>query len=196
LPFIARLPRELSVPILYVTHSWDEILNLADTVVLLESGKVVAKGSLEDLTSRLDLQRFAGSIDAGVVVATVVEEHDRIAGLTSLRFADRVLKIPLLYAPIGDRIRIRIRSRDVAVSLNRPENISIRNIFPATVDEIAEIGESLVDVRLNIGCPLFSRITPAAMSDLKLVPGQQVFALVKSVAISGGGPNGSEGKEL
>jgi molybdate transport system ATP-binding protein len=196
LPFIARLPRELSVPILYVTHSWDEILNLADTVVLLESGKVVAEGSLEDLMSRLDLQRFAGSFDAGVVVRTVVEGHDRIAGLTSLRFGDRVLKIPLFNAPIGDRIRVRIRSRDVAIALSRPQDISVQNIFPATVEEIAEIGEALVDVRLNMGCTLFSRITPAAKADLKVTPGQQVFALVKSVAISGGGSNGSEEKEL
>lgn len=60
LPFIARLPREFSIPILYVSHSLDEILNLADTVVLLESGKVVATGSVEDLMSRLDLQHFSG----------------------------------------------------------------------------------------------------------------------------------------
>ncbi len=83
----------------------------------------------------------------------------------------------------------------MAISLSRPSGISVQNIFSATVEEIAEIGESLVDVRLDIGCPLFSRITHAAKADLKLSPGQQVFALVRSVAISGSGTNGSEDTE-
>lgn len=195
LPFIARLSCELLVPILYVTHSLDEILNLADMVVLLESGRAVAEGSVEDVMSRLDLQHFVGAFDAGVVIGTVVEGHDRVAGLTSLRFAGGVLKIPLFDVPLGDRVRVRIRSRDVAVSLGRPEKISVQNIFPATVEEIVEAGESLIDVRLNIGCSLFARITPAARADLKLTSGQQVFALVKSVAISRGNSNGLDGKK-
>jgi molybdate transport system ATP-binding protein len=195
LPFIARLPREFSIPILYVSHSLDEILNLADTVVLLESGKVVATGSVEDLMSRFDLQHFAGPFDAGVVLGTVVEEHEITGGLTSLRFAGGVLKIPLFDVPVGDHVRVRIRSRDVAIALSRPNKISVQNIFPATVEEIVETSASLVDVRLNIGCPLLSRITPAAKADLKLSSGQQVFALVKSVAISRGNANGLAEKE-
>ncbi len=194
LPFIARLPREFSIPILYVTHSLDEILNLADTVVLLESGKVVATGNVEDLMSRIDLQHFAGPFDAGVIVGTVAEEHEIAGGLTSLRFAGGVLKIPLFDVPVGERVRVRIRSRDVAIALSRPGKISVQNIFPATVEEIVETPESLVDVRLNIGCPLLARITPAAKADLKLVPGQHVYALVKSVAISRGNSNGLDKK--
>jgi molybdate transport system ATP-binding protein len=194
LPFVARLPREFSIPILYVSHSLDEILNLADAVVLLESGKVVATGNVEHLMSQFDLQHFAGPFDAGVVLRTVVEEHERTGGLTSLRFAGGILKIPLFDVPVGDRVRVRIRSRDVAIALSRPHDISVQNIYPATVEEIVRTGESLVDVRLNIGCTLFSRITPAAKASLKLTPGQQVFALVKSVGISAGGLNGSEDK--
>jgi molybdate transport system ATP-binding protein len=195
LPFIARLPRELSIPILYVTHALDEILNLADMVALLDSGRVVAKGSVEDVMSRLDLQHFAGPFDAGVVIGTVVEEHDEVAGLTSLRFAGGTLKLPLFEVTVGDRVRVRIRSRDVAISLSRPDKISVQNIFPATVEEIVKTPESFVDVRLNIGCPLLSRITPAANADLKLAAGRQVYALVKSVAISRGNPIGPDEKE-
>jgi molybdate transport system ATP-binding protein len=195
LPFIARLPRELSIPILYVTHSLDEILNLADKVVILDSGKVVAEGSVEDALSRFDLQHLAGPFDEGVVLGTVVEEHERTGGLTRLRFSGGVLKVPLFDVPVGDRIRVRIRSRDVAIALRRPDKISVQNIFPATVEEIVETSESLVDVRLNIGCPLLSRITPAAKTDLKLSPGQPVFALVKSVAISRGNSHGLDEKK-
>ena len=195
LPFIARLPRELSIPILYVSHLLDEILNLADAIVFLDSGKVIAEGNVEDLMSRFDLQHFAWPFDAGVVIETVVEGHDKVAGLTSLRFAGGVLKIPLFNVLVGERLRIRIRSRDVAIALNRPHKISVQNIFPATVEEIAQASESLVDLRLNVGCPLFARITPAAKADLNLASGQHVFALIKSVAITRGGPNGREERE-
>lgn len=194
LPFIDRLPRELSIPILYVTHSLDEILNLADMVVLLDSGRVVAEGSVEDVMSRLDLQRYTGTLDAGVVIATVVEQHDHATGLTTLRFTDGVLKIPLFDQPVGDRVRVRIRSRDVAISLSRPDKISVQNIFPAIVEEVVDTADSLVDVRLNIGCPLLSRITPAAKAALKLNSGDRVFALVKSVAISRGNSNALDEK--
>jgi molybdate transport system ATP-binding protein len=195
LPFVARLPQEFSIPILYVSHSLDEILGLADTVILLESGKVVATGNTEDLMSRFDLQQFAGPFNAGVVLGTVVEGHEHAGGLTRLRFAGGVLKIPLFNVPVGDHVRVRIRCRDVAISLSRPDKISVQNIFPAKVEEIIETSESLVDVRLDIGCPLFSRITPAAKADLKLRSGQQVFALIKSVAISRAGSNGPEEKK-
>jgi molybdate transport system ATP-binding protein len=155
----------------------------------------VAEGSVEDVMSRFDLQHYAGTFDAGVVIGTVVEKHDKVAGLTTLRFTGGVLKIPLFDVPLGDRVRVRIRSRDVAISLNRPGKTSVQNIFPATVEEIVEAGESLVDVHLNIGLPLVARITPAAKADLQLTSGQQVFALVKSVAISRGNSNGADVKE-
>ncbi len=194
LPFISRLSREVSIPILYVTHSLDEILNLADTVVLLDSGQVAAEGSVEEVMSRFDLQRFAGPLDEGVVIGTVVEQHDEVAGLTTLRFPGGVLKIPRYDVPLGDRLRVRIRSRDVAISLSRPDKISVQNIFPATVEEVVYASKSLVDVRLDIGCPLLSRITPAAKADLDLTPGQKVHALIKSVAISRGNTNGPDRK--
>ena len=171
----------------------DEILNLADTVGLFDSGKAVATGNVEDLMSRSDLQHFAGAFDAGVVLGLKLRRREK-AGLTTLRFSGGMLKIPLFDVPLGDRVRVRIRSRDVAIALIRPDKISVQNIFPATVEEIVETAESLVDVRLNIGCPLLSRITPAARADLKLSSGEQVFALVKSVAISRGNSNGMEGK--
>ena len=176
-----------------MSHSLDEILNLADTVVLLEAGKAVAEGAPEDLRSGFYLQRQAATLGDGVVIGTVVDHHDPVGGLTNLRFAGGMLKVPLFEVPVGNRVRVRIRPQDVAIALTRPEKISVQNIFPATIEEIADIGNSLVDVKLNIGRPLYSRVTPAAKADLGLAPGRQVYALVKSVAISRGGLNGSEG---
>ncbi len=187
LPFVARLSREFSIPILYVTHSLEEILNLADTMVILDSGKAVAEGSIEDLMSRRDLQLLTGYADCGSVISTVVDSQDEKGGLTRLRFEGGILHVPRVDMADGTRVCVRIEARNVAIALVPPEKISIQNILPATVEKIITENGSLVDVQLNIGCPLPARITPQALKDLDLKPGQKVFALIKSVAVSLGG---------
>jgi molybdate transport system ATP-binding protein len=185
LPFVARLSREFSVPILYVSHSLEEILNLADTMVILDSGKAVAAGSIEDLMSRRDLQLLTGYSDCGAVISTVVDSQDETGGMTFLRFPGGILNVPHFSAANGTKVRVRIEARNVAITLAAPEKISIQNILPGTVDKILTgNGSSLVDVQLDIGCPLLARITPQAMKDLDLKPGRRVFALIKSVAVS------------
>lgn len=186
LPFIARLSREFSIPILYVSHALEEILNLADAMVVLDSGRAVAMGGIEDLMSRSDLQRLTGYNDCGAVISTVVELQDEAAGLTHLRFSGGVLKVPRFDAPRGGKVRVRIEARNVAVAMSPPERISVQNILRGRVEEIMAGNGSLVDIRLDIGCPLLARITPQARQDLDLKPGQQVFALIKSVAVSRG----------
>lgn len=189
MPFIARLPQEFSIPILYVSHSVNEILSLADNLVCLRNGSVVAAGPVETVTSRFDFQHMIPSsagFDAGVVIATVVDGHDREAGLTRLKFSGGMFHIPRTDLSPGVPVRVRIRPRDVAISLGRPEQTSVQNIFPGTVDTVVENNGSLVDVRLNIGCPLLSLISPRAKTDLNLQPGRKVYAMIKSVSISGG----------
>jgi molybdate transport system ATP-binding protein len=184
LPFIGRLALEFSIPILYVSHSLNEVLNLADTIVVLDAGHVVAHGEIDDLMSRISLQHLTGVSDYGAIISTVVENHDR--NLTLLRFPGGLLRVPRLELPEGSKIRVRIRARNVAIALERPGQTSFQNILPARVEEISQGNGSLVDVRLNIGCMLLARITPAAKQSLDLKPGQQVFALIKSVAVSTG----------
>lgn len=193
LPFISRLTVEFSIPILYVSHALEEILNLADTLVLLDAGRVVAVGGIEDLMSHRHLQQLTGYTDYGTVIPTVVERHDEAAGITVLRFSGGVLKVPRVDLPTGRQIRVRIKARNVAIALKPPERISVQNILCGTIEKIAEGNGSLVDVRINVGCPLLSRITPLARKDLDLHPGQTVFALVKSVAVSCG-TLGEDGK--
>ena len=193
LPFIARLSREFSVPILYVSHALDEILNLADAMVILDSGRAVAAGGIEDLMSRRDLQCLASLTDCGAVIPTMVELHDETVGLTHLRFPGGVLKVPRFDAPTGARVRVRIEARNVAIAMVPPEQISIQNVLPGKVEEISAGDGPLVDVRLNIGCPLLARITSRALQGLGLMPGQQVFALIKSVAISRGASEQHQG---
>ncbi|MFY9943217.1 MAG: molybdenum ABC transporter ATP-binding protein [Desulfobacterales bacterium] len=184
MPFLSRLCSELSTPILYVSHSLEEVLNLADTMVLLDDGRVAASGPIEDLMNRPDLQRLTGADDLGTVIATTLDAH--ADGLSRLHFKGGILWVPKVDAPRGSSLRVRIGARSVAIALREPLNTSIQNIFTGKVTAITEGPGELLDVHMDIGCPLLARITPRAMQALALTPGKPVYALVKSVAVSRG----------
>ena len=190
MPFIEKLHDELNIPIVYVSHDMEENIRLADTLVLLEAGRVVAAGPIEDLTSRLDLRALTGRYDAGAVIRATVAGHDLNFGLSELAFPGGRLRVSKLGLPLGAPVRARIQANDVALALAKPEQISIRNILPARVIEMTADGENanVVDVRLRIGTPekgvvLWSRITLRASRELGLALDKPVFALVKAVAL-------------
>ena len=184
LPFIMRLSREFAIPILYVSHAMDEILNLATHMVIIEEGRVLAHGGLEDLLSRSDMRSHFGPAESGAVISTVVDNPQDALGLTHLRFGDQTLLVPPVRACRGATVRVSIPARHVAIALAHPGRSSFQNIFSGKICEILDQGAPFVDVRLNIGCPLWARITRQAVLDLNLKPGQSVFALIKSVAVS------------
>jgi len=182
LPFIMRLSREYAIPILYVSHVMDEILNLADRLVIMDAGRVIAFGNVDDVLSGSETQAYLD--ERGSVISTVVDEPLDAAGLSRLRFGDCILRVPPVGAPQGTPMRVRIAARNVAIALHAPDATSFQNIVPGTVDQIVDRGEPSVDVRLDIGRLLWSRITRQSCLDLKLEPGRPVFALIKSVAVS------------
>lgn len=184
LPFVERLRDELDLPIVYVSHAMEEIVRLADTLVLVSDGAVVASGGLEEMTSRLDLRPLTGRYEAGTVIAAEVAGHDSQDDLSDLAFAGGTLTVPRLDLPVGTRLRLRIRARDVALALERPRGLSIQNVFPATVVDIGEEEGAQLDVRLDVdGAAIWARITARARRQLDLVPGKRVYALVKSAAL-------------
>jgi molybdate transport system ATP-binding protein len=184
LPFIELLRDTLDIPIVYVSHSMAEIVRLADTLVLMSNGRVEAVGGVEDLTSRLDLRPLTGRYEAGAVVRAQVERHDEAFDLTELRFAGGILRVPRIEAAIGAEIRLRIRARDVALARERPQGLSILNILPCRVEAIGAEEGPQVDLRLDAGgAALWARITRHSVTELALVPGTPVFALIKAVAI-------------
>ncbi|HEY9548060.1 MAG TPA: molybdenum ABC transporter ATP-binding protein, partial [Kiloniellaceae bacterium] len=184
LPFIEHLKAELDLPVVYVSHAMQEILRLADTLVLMSNGRIEAVGPLEALTSRLDLRPLTGRYEAGAVLSTTVAGQDKMFGLTELRFAGGRLRVPHLGLPLGQALRVRIRARDVSIALTPPADISILNIIPCIVKEIGEEKGPQVDLQLDAGgAPIWARITARSCAALKLKPGLQVYALVKSVAI-------------
>jgi molybdate transport system ATP-binding protein len=185
MPFIQRLYKELKIPIIYVTHSLHEILQLAQIVILLRDGKGIATGPLNEVFSRLDLHRYLGPHLIGAVIDTVVADHEREFGLTRLKFNGQSLYVPLQPLNIGDPLRVHILSSDVSLSVEQAgHQTSALNILPAIVTDVQEVDQSTVDIRLDIGCPLVASVTRKSAVTLGIKPGQQVYAQIKSVALA------------
>ncbi len=183
-PYLERLHDELDIPVLYVSHSPDEVAQLADHLVLMANGSVVAHGPLQETLARLDLTA-AFADDAGVVLDTIVAAHDDSDELSRLDFAGGSLFVARRPEAIGRRLRCRVHARDVSLTLERAGHTSIMNILPATVVDIGPLespGHVLVRLQAN-GTPLLARITRRSSRALNLGPGLPVWAQVKAVAL-------------
>ncbi len=183
LPFIEDLRREFALSIVYVSHNMDEIIRLADQLVVMAEGTVVANGPVAEITSRLDLRPLTGRWDAGSVIDTVVAEQDERDFLTRLSFKGGNLWLPRLDLAIGTSLRIQVRARDVSIALIPPADISILNVFAGEVIEVGEDDGPQVDVLLDIGAPLWARITKRSQRELNIAPGRMVHAMIKAMAV-------------
>jgi molybdate transport system ATP-binding protein len=188
LPFVERLRDELKIPIIYVSHAMDEIIRLADTLVLLSDGRVAAVGSVAALTARLDLRPLTGRYEAGAVIECTVARADAGDGLSELAFPGGTITVPRVELPEGTPVRARIRARDVSLARAAPDDISILNIFSGRIVEIAEESGAQIDVSLDIGTEaapvaLWARVTARSVRSLGLAPGMKIVALVKAVAL-------------
>jgi molybdate transport system ATP-binding protein len=200
LPFIERLRDELKIPIIYVSHSIDEIARLATTIALVSDGKVVATGAVGDILSRLDLRPLTGRFEAGALIEARLVRHEERFGLSVLQHPAGELRVPHLDLAPGALVKMRIRARDVALALEPPRGLSIRNVLRGRIAEIAPTTAAQTEVRLDLaGTPLLSRVTREAIAELGLEPGRDVYALVKSIAFDrrallgyGGAASGAE----
>ncbi|HEY0634771.1 MAG TPA: molybdenum ABC transporter ATP-binding protein [Gammaproteobacteria bacterium] len=188
LPYLERLHDELDIPVLYVSHSPEEVAQLADHLVLLELGRVVASGGLGEMLVRLDLP-LAHDDEASAVVNAVVAAHDDHYHLTTLEFDGGRLVIARSAQPLGTRVRLRIHARDVSLALARHDDSSILNILPAQVMAIEPARPAQVLVKLCTGSagrtPLLARITRKSADALSLALGQSLYVQIKSVALMG-----------
>ena len=185
LPFLERLRGALDLPLLYVTHALDEVDRLADTLVLMEAGRVSACGPVEALTARTDLEVLSARRDAGVVLGCTVAGHDAGRGLTRLAFPGGALVVPLRSEAVGTGLRVRVRARDVALAMTRPERMSSHNILAATVAGIAPAGPHEAFVSLDLGATfLYARLTQDSVARLGLANGIEVYAVLKSTMLT------------
>jgi molybdate transport system ATP-binding protein len=184
LPYLERLRDQASVPIVYVSHSVAEVTRLANTIVLISDGRVRAVGPVQEVMGRAELYPLAGRFEAGAVLAVRVASHDARWRLTELTGAFGKLMVPRLDAPVGTALRVRIRARDVIIALTPPIGISALNVLAGRVEALVPIEEGALEVELRLGGErLLARVTRRSGEALGLVPGRQVFAVIKTVAI-------------
>ncbi|MFC6856562.1 molybdenum ABC transporter ATP-binding protein [Marivibrio halodurans] len=184
LPFLERLVHETGLPVVYVSHAMEEVIRLADTMALIDDGALAAVGPVEALTGRIDLPLLTGQGEAGAVVGARVVAHDADYALTTLEIeGGGRLQVALLSLAPGTDLRVRLRARDITLSLAPPEAASTLNVLPATVREMARADGAFVHVLVDAGAPLWARVTRLSADRLALSPGKRVHAIVKAGAI-------------
>ncbi|RDE66313.1 molybdenum ABC transporter ATP-binding protein ModC [Aggregatibacter segnis] len=181
--YLERLSKEINIPILYVTHSLDELLRLAERVVLLANGKVEAYDVLESIWDSPLFLPWKQENEQSAVLSLPVFMHNPSYKMTALSIGDQNIWINQVEAQINEKVRICIHSSDVSISLNKVEQSSIRNILYGRIVKILEL-ENRVDLKLDIGGKhLWASISKWSFHDLALQLGQLVYAQIKAISV-------------
>ena len=185
LPYLREALRSFDIPALLVSHSLDDVAELADEVLMLANGRKQSHGPVDSILARYDVETADGRHGASSLISARVIRHDTNRQLTHLEIDGQALDMPLMDdISVGAVLRLRIRARDVALAIERPEGTSIRNILAVTITDIqTDSGAPFGHVVLRLGdTHIRARLTSASIQDLDLKPGQTVFALIRSVS--------------
>ena len=183
MPYLERLNHQLKIPMLYVSHALDEVARLADHIVLLDSGCVLASDKATNMLTRLDMPLAHGDTAAAVIDGLVID-HDPEFQLACIEFSGGRIFLPNDTVKIGQRVRLRVQARDVSLTLERQTGSSILNSIAATVVDLSGDSVGQMMVGLDAGnTRLLCRITKKSASALELKPGLTLFAQVKGVAV-------------
>ena len=181
--YLERLSKEINIPILYVTHSLDELLRLAERVVLLTNGKVEAYDVLENIWESPLFLPWKQENEQSAMLSLPVFMHNPSYKMTALSIGDQNIWINQVEAQINEKVRICIHSSDVSISLNKVEQSSIRNTLYGRIVKILEL-ENRVDLKLDIGGKhLWASISKWSFHDLALQLGQLVYAQIKAISV-------------
>lgn len=194
MPYLERLRDEIRIPIVYVSHSVDEVMRLASTIAVLDRGRLTAFGPAGVIAQRFDLAPPEERDEAGVILEMQVTGFDPSTGLTELTCSAGRLFVPGPVSPAGGNARIRIRARDVMLATEEPRNISALNIVSGRVRDIRPAGAHAVIVTLDCaGNAIIARITRHSATQLGLVPGRLAYGIIKAVSVSGPASHPTEG---
>ncbi|MFZ8928094.1 MAG: molybdenum ABC transporter ATP-binding protein [Gammaproteobacteria bacterium] len=183
LPYLEKLQRTLEIPIIYVSHSTDEVARLAEQLVILKNGEILGHGRIEDMLTRLDLPLSHRS-DAEALLSATVIDTDTDFGLTRLDVDGNVVTVTGTNLTENDLVKLRIAAHDVSLTLDKQSGTSIQNILPVTVTQIEEENSAQTLVKLSLGSHfLLARITRRAVQDLDITLGKNLYAQIKSVAV-------------
>lgn len=181
--YLERLSKEINIPILYVTHSLDELFRLADRVVLMENGIVKAYDSVEKIWNSPIFLPWKGETEQSSVLALPVHLHNPPYKMTALSFGVQMLWIHQVAASAGERVRVCIYSSDVSITLQKPGQTSIRNILCGQIAQI-EMRDSRVDIAVLVeGNKIWTSISKWAQQELRFAVGQDVYVQIKSVSV-------------
>ncbi len=186
MPYLEKLAKEVNTPIIYVTHSLDEILRLADSMVMLNQGKVLISGHVNSVWSSPEMRPWLPAKEqSSLLSARVNVNHPRYALTQVMLSHDASLWVTQLPHQRGEWVRVRIFSNDVSIARHYPQASSIRNILTARIDKIHYGEDERVEVKLRIGeTHLWANITAWAADELALKVGDQVFAQIKGVSVT------------
>lgn len=194
LPYLVRLRDAFAIPMVFVSHQFDEVLRLATHLVVLDAGKVVAAGDIGSVSLAPALRGIVGHDAVGAVVEGTVTAIDAAQDLASVAIgAHSSIRVSARGLVTGGRLRLQLLARDLILALQEPHGLSVRNHLRGTVAAITrdEDGADLVEVEIG-GAKLLARITAAAARELAIAPGLPVWVLVKAVSVSphalGGNP--------
>ncbi len=179
LDHLDRVTEEFDIPLLFVSHAQGDVLRLADEIVSLDDGRVVGQGPTAEVLEQEEREGRLNPLNL-VEVTDVIEEK----GVWRGRMGDQWVFFSTPPAPAGRPTYIRFGASDVTLARTRPDGLSIRNCIPARVERIVEPeGGGMVFVALEAGGRIWSEITPKARDELGLVPGAEVFCLLKTAAL-------------
>ena len=186
LPYLVALRDRLAIPMVYVSHQFDEVLRLATHMVLLEAGRVLAEGPVDELSLYPELQSIIGPDLVGAVVEGVVTRVSADSGSAELALGTGTLQVSLRDVPVGARVRLQLLARDVILATQPVQGLSVRNALASTVIAISEDVFGAVLVRVDVGGAIvLARITQDARRSLNLRPGDAVWTLVKAASTRG-----------
>jgi molybdate transport system ATP-binding protein len=185
LAYIERLRDEIQVPILYVSHSVEEVLRLATAMIVLDRGSVVGSGPIAEVLASAAIDARGALGEVGSLVFGLVRAHDDRYQLTRLDCRGFELVVPHVDLPVGTAVRVRIPARDVAIAVAAPHDLSVSNRLRGVVDGVRTTTGPYANVvvRLTADTAITARVTREAADRLALAAGREVWCLVKSVAL-------------
>ncbi|MDE2218732.1 MAG: molybdenum ABC transporter ATP-binding protein [Gammaproteobacteria bacterium] len=184
LPYFERLRDELALPMILVTHRFDDVVRLATHVVLLEAGRVLGQGDLPSVSLRSEMRGLLGPDGIGAVVEGCVDSVDAGAGLASVRVGTGRLLVPSEGLRTGEVLRMQLLARDLILATAPPQGLSVRNQLHAVVTGLQREPHHHVLVSVDAGgAALLARVTEAAARELQLRERQEIWVLVKAVSL-------------
>jgi len=184
LPYLEALRDRLAIPMVYVSHQFDEVIRLANHVVLMDSGGVIAAGGIHEVSLRDELHAIVGAEAVGAVLEGVITAVDAAGGLAQLQLGRGTLHLSAGDARVGGRARVQLLARDLILATQPAQGLSVRNSIAGVVQDIRDDVHEAQLVTVDIGgARVLARVTRDAVEALALRQGCPVWVLVKAVSM-------------